>query len=184
MCVLRTNEHEYLRWIFAGAYILEGSMLSAFLIVVASGDGFTWICNVASDLLLIAFFLVYCRNNHLKRSNTIVEQSLIYPANGYLVFPGYFGMILGIVLTANMFIARLPALYYNYDNMNNAASWTNYPNATLLISCSVIPIALYAQYWSVSFMLFHKEFTACPGKYVPLLCCICVFVCHDYVCVL
>lgn len=68
-----------------------------------------------------------------------------------------------------MFVARLPALYYNYDNMSDRNTWTSYDNATLLISLSVVPIASYAQYWSVSFLLFEKEFTACPGKYVHSL---------------
>ena len=82
-----------------------------------------------------------------------------------MVFPGVMGLVMGAFLTANMFLARLPALYYNYNNMNNEEdSWTSYDNATLLISLSVVPIALYAQYWSVSYMLFEREFTACPGK--------------------
>lgn len=82
-----------------------------------------------------------------------------------MVFPGFWGVVMGAFLVANMFLARLPALYYNYDNMaNEEDSWTSYENATLLISLSVVPIALYAQYWSVSYMLFEKEFTACPGK--------------------
>ena len=64
-----------------------------------------------------------------------------------------------------MYLARLPALYYNYDRMTTEeGAWTSYDNATLLISVTVVPIALYAQYWSVSYMLYNKEFTACPGK--------------------
>jgi hypothetical protein len=76
------------------------------------------------------------------------------------------GLILGILLTVNMFFARLPALYYNYGNMASAEGdgWTSYSNATLLISLSVLPTALYAKYWSVSYMLFEKEYTCCPGK--------------------
>ena len=89
----------------------------------------------------------------------------ILPAENFMVFPGWMGAILGTLLIANMFLARLPALYYNYDNMHNEEdAWTSYDNALLLISLSVVPIAIYAQYWSISYMLFEKEFTACPGK--------------------
>jgi len=143
-------------------------MLSSFLVEVAS-DRFFWTCNVGSDVILVVVFMIYCPNIHLK--TPITEQGYeqgwcrcFFPGKSFIVFPGYKGMIMGILLAGNMFLARLPALYYNYENMDPEAAWTSYDNATLLISLSVIPIALYAQFWSVSYMLYNKEFTACPGK--------------------
>lgn len=76
--------------------------------------------------------------------------------------------MLGIILAMNMFVARLPALYFNYSQMesHDSGSFLTYDTATLLVTFSVVPIGLFSQFWSVSFMLFQKEFTACPGKYV------------------
>jgi hypothetical protein len=55
------------RWAFCIFYLAEGAMLSSFLVVVASVDRFTWICNVGTDIILIAIFFFYCKNNHLKK---------------------------------------------------------------------------------------------------------------------
>lgn len=165
----RIQQHRNLRIGFAFTYLLLGAMLSSFLIEVASIDRFTWTCNVATDFLLVSFFLIYCKNVHIKRLPTGhgLEgwKSFILPEETYLNFPGWLGTILGIILAGNMYLARLPALYYNFSNMNDDNTWTNYDNALLLISISIIPIAFYAQYWSISYMLYNKEFTACPGNY-------------------
>lgn len=68
VCVrCRDQERRLWRWGFAVAYLLEGAMLSAFLIEVAKEDRFTWVCNVVTDLILVAFFLLYCQNIANKR---------------------------------------------------------------------------------------------------------------------
>ncbi len=62
--------------------------------------------------------------------------------------------------------ARIPGLYYNYANMavEGSGDWWTYDNVMLIVIMSVVPIALSGQFWSLSYMLFRREFTACPGK--------------------
>lgn len=43
------------------------------------------------------------------------------------------------------------------------ATW-NYTNALSLVLVSIVPIASYAMFWSISCMVFHSDFTACPEK--------------------
>ncbi len=62
MLPTRATERVINKWLFAGTYLALGAMLSSFLIVVASVDRFTWTCNIASDILLVAFFLGYCKD--------------------------------------------------------------------------------------------------------------------------
>ena len=70
-------------------------------------------------------------------------------------------MLLGL----SLFAVRLPALYFSYPSMPVTGSWATYNNALIIFVLSVIPIALYSYYWSISYMMFRKEFTACPGNY-------------------
>jgi hypothetical protein len=42
--------------------------------------------------------------------------------------------------------------------------WWTYDSALLIAVMSVLPIACCGLFWSTSYMLFQKEFTACPGK--------------------
>jgi hypothetical protein len=42
--------------------------------------------------------------------------------------------------------------------------WYTYDSALLIVTMSVLPVACCGLFWSTSFMLFQKEFTACPGK--------------------
>ena len=61
---------------------------------------------------------------------------------------------------------RIPALFYNYNRMLNSpqGSFATYSNALLLVSITILPIAMYSMFWSVAYMVFRKEFTAAPGK--------------------
>ena len=84
------------------------------------------------------------------------------------MFPARKALIINILLAINMYAGRLPAIYYAYSplyaNDEILTGWLNYDNVLLIVSFSVLPIAFAAMYWSVSFMLFRREFTACPGK--------------------
>lgn len=91
----------------------------------------------------------------------------LHRLDGYVVFPGRDAAVLGSLLSINMVAARLPALYRSAHLMESPEAdsrWT-YDNAMLLIQLMIIPIAAYGSYWSVSLMLFRKEFTASPGNY-------------------
>jgi hypothetical protein len=78
--------------------------------------------------------------------------------------------VLGIFLACSLFLVRIPALYLRYSALNNhaspqATSLLTYNNAMLLVVLMILPIAFYALYWSVAYMLFRREFTASPGNY-------------------
>ena len=67
-----------------------------------------------------------------------------------------------------MYVGRIPALFYTYSSLKRrdivSEGWLSYDNVLLIVAMSVLPIAFAAMYWSLSYMLFRKEFTACPGK--------------------
>lgn len=69
-------------------------------------------------------------------------------------------------MAANLFIARLPTIYANAENFapeGGEQLWT-YSHALLVVMLSVVTIGAGGGYWYLSHMLFHKEFTASPGK--------------------
>jgi len=49
--------------------------------------------------------------------------------------------------------------------MNDLTNTWTYGNAMILVQLTIIPIFAYTMYWSISLMLFRKEFTASPGNY-------------------
>jgi len=72
-------------------------------------------------------------------------------------------------MAGNLFIVRLPYLYYEYDNLEAAAAngsvW-NYNFSLIVISVlTVVNLYSFSKFWSISIMLFNKKFTACPGNY-------------------
>ena len=95
-------------------------------------------------------------------------RCFLLPQWSYVVFPSRKVLILNILMAINMYVGRLPAIYYAYNKLNSnnemLVGWLSYDNVLLIVSFSVLPIAFAAMYWSVSFMLFRREFTACPGK--------------------
>lgn len=86
----------------------------------------------------------------------------------YVVFPSRKALVINIVMAVNMYAGRIPSLYYTFDHLIAAGysttGWLSYDNLLLVVAMSVLPIGFAAMYWSVSFMLFRREFTACPGK--------------------
>lgn len=85
-----------------------------------------------------------------------------------MLFPGYTATAISVLMAVNLFAARLPAIYYHYsslavNNNNPDILWT-YDNAMLIVILSVLPIGCAGMFWSIAFLLFRKEFTACPGK--------------------
>ena len=81
------------------------------------------------------------------------------------MFPLNLALGLGIVLAINMYIARIPGIFYSEDRADPEGQKWSYNNALLIVSISVIPIACYGLYWSTSSMMYHPEFTAAPGNY-------------------
>lgn len=73
-------------------------------------------------------------------------------------------MILSTVMACNLYIARIPAIYYAYHNTGSTSPTWTYDDALMVVNLSVITVALGGLFWSLSYMLFRKEFTASPGK--------------------
>jgi hypothetical protein len=87
------------------------------------------------------------------------------PKNDFAMFPKGLGAFTGLFMSLSLFSARVPVLYYSYDNFDkNGVNWS-YNDAMLCLTMSIIPIALFGIYWSISYMVFRKEFTASPGNY-------------------
>lgn len=76
-------------------------------------------------------------------------------------------MIFGVLMLVSLMFFRLPALYTHYSSMDDDSSGNlqTYNNAMLLVAISAIPLFAYSSFWSLSYMLFRKEFTASPGNY-------------------
>ena len=84
-------------------------------------------------------------------------------------------------MAANLFRARRPTIYAHAESMapeggsggdsgggsggggDGGVLWT-YSHALLVVMLSVVTIGTGGFYWYLSHMLFHKEFTASPGK--------------------
>jgi hypothetical protein len=84
------------------------------------------------------------------------------------VFPSKKVLVISVLMGINMYVGRVPALFYTYTSLARRdimlEGWLSYDNVLLIVAMSVLPIAFAAMYWSLSYMLFRKEFTACPGK--------------------
>ena len=97
-----------------------------------------------------------------------VTPCCLFPQRSYVVFPGKKAVVISIIMAANMYVGRIPALFYTYSSLSRrdivSEGWLSYDNVLLIVAMSVLPIAFAAMYWSLSYMLFRKEFTACPGK--------------------
>jgi hypothetical protein len=81
------------------------------------------------------------------------------------MFPSFSVGIMSAVLTINMYGARIPGLFFSYESATDVGGtiWT-FNNGLLLVSVSIVPMALCALFLSTSYMMFHPEFTAAPGK--------------------
>ena len=124
----------------------------------------TWIRSVLSSNIISSFFFSLI----FSLQPDSITRCFLLPQRSYVVFPSRKALVINIVLAINMYAGRLPALYYTYNKMlihnEVLTGWLNYDNVLLIVSFSVLPIAFAAMYWSISFMLFRREFTACPGK--------------------
>jgi hypothetical protein len=124
-------------------------MFSSFLTHVTD-ESFYWICNVGTDIGCMILFLILCRNIHNP------EKHIIFPKK----LAGY----LSVLLVFNLFIARVPAIYLNVDEMEPEGEDWSFQNALLIILASIIPITSYGLFWSLCNMMYHSEFTTCPGN--------------------
>jgi hypothetical protein len=150
-----------LKWskrIFICLYIVQGMLLNYYIASVS--DRPEWYSHSLSDCVLCWFFSVYCANAY--RKATPQPRGWFKPQDGFVVFPKKLGTIFSVLLGCNLFLARIPMLYYNYNNFSDDDS---YANALFSLSLSVVVIAAFSMYWYLSNMMFHKEFTASPGDY-------------------
>jgi hypothetical protein len=145
----RTVQIELLRYIFVIAYLVVGSMFSSFLTHVTD-EKFYWICNVGTDIICMGLFFIFCRNVH--------------KPDKHILFPKKMAAYLSVLLTLNLFIARVPAIYLNVDKMEADGEDWSFQNALLIILVSIIPISTFGLFLSLSNMVYHSEFTTCPGN--------------------
>ena len=162
----RHTQMKFFKYTFAISYLLEGSLLGSVL-VKSSSKSNRWLINVFIDLILVIFFLLYCR----KCYNHRVQQSRFWllPQKHFVIFPYYLAVVISILMAGNLFIVRLPYIYYEYNNLEEAAAegsvW-NYNFSLIVISVlTVVNLYTFSKFWSISIMLFNKKFTACPGDY-------------------
>lgn len=87
------------------------------------------------------------------------------PKKEFAMFPRGLGAFTGLLMSISLFSARVPVLYYNYDNFDKEGVNWSYSDAMFCLTMSIIPIALFGMYWSISYMVFRKEFTCSPGNY-------------------
>ena len=162
----RGAQIEIFRWLFAFFYCVQGAIMSVILIQV-TGARLKWLANIGFDFFLVIVFLVYCRKVHIQNSS-LPPQCFLVPSKGYHIFPWNFTFLLSFVMFLNLFIARVPLIYYSFDTLNEAVTdaklWT-YNDALLVVNLSVITFILGSSFWSICYMMFRKEFTACPGDY-------------------
>lgn len=146
----RSFQLEVLRYTFCCTYLIVGIMFSVFLTQVTGNV--SWLANIATDVVCIAIFFGICRE--------------IHSPDVWIIFPKRVAFALSILLGSNLYLARLIGIYSNSGKMEDTEEdhW-NYTNAMLVVLFSIIPISTYALFWSVCNMLFHREFTACPGNY-------------------
>jgi hypothetical protein len=152
------------RWIFVIAYLTQGVLMSVILTQVSSSSN-PWAVNVASDVLFVVIFLLYCSHTHIQNPDTSRYRFLL-PRKSYVMFPAKMALIVSTLMMINLYAARIPAIYYRAKDMSgdNTGSLVNYNSALLIVNMSIITIGSMSMYWSVAFMLFKKEFTASPGK--------------------
>lgn len=140
----------HILWLaFPVSYVVIGAMFSSYLVHV-TGDN-VWILNVAFDVFLALIFLFVCRN--------------VYNKTIWVVFPLKLALGLGCALAINMYIARIPGIFYSESKADEEGESWSYNNAMLVMALSVLPIACYGAFWSTSSMMFYPEFTAAPGNY-------------------
>ena len=153
----------FFRLFFVASYLIEGCLLSVICAHVTQ-ESFNWIGNFVVDVILAAFFYYYGHSCHIKLAHE--RQSWYKPQFSFVIFPVKMVLVLSCVMAANLFIARIPTIYAGANSMaaqDSGLLWT-YANALLVVMFSVATIGAGAMYWYLSHMLFHKEFTASPGK--------------------
>lgn len=169
----RDTQLEITRWTFSVAYLVTASFLTVVLMDVTDSSG-TWGVNLAVDGFLVLIFLVYCKNVYVK-DEVHNPSSCLCPKTRFFIFPSRLGVVLGGLFVFSLLAVRLPSLYFAYSDISNDDAqddqndngWS-YDTAMLFVILSVIPIGLYAFYWTVAYMLFRKEFTASPGNYLAI----------------
>ena len=162
----RHFQMKFFKYAFAVCYLLEGSLLGSVLVKSASNSN-RWVINVGIDLLLVILFLLYCRKSYNHRVQP--PRFWLLPQPHFVIFPYYLPVIFSILMAGNLFVGRLPYIYYQYDNLQAAAAegsiW-NYDFSLIVISVfTVINLYTFSKFWSIAIMLFNKKFTACPGNY-------------------
>jgi len=89
---------------------------------------------------------------------------VLYPQTSHVIFPKKLAFGVTMLMMVNLAIARIPALYENYAYFEETGFYS-YSTALILVALSILTIGTGAWYWSVSYMLFNREFTATPGDY-------------------
>lgn len=160
----RQFQLRFFRVLFVVFYIVQGCLLSVICSEVTQ-ESYRWIANFAFDIVLAVLFFYYCEHCHRKMS--VEPRHWFLPQHSFVVYPSKLAVFFAGVMSANLFVARVPVLYSSALDMAPEGSgelWT-YSHALLVVMLSVVTIGSGAMYWYLSHLLFNKEFTACPGDY-------------------
>ena len=161
----RDSQLTFFRYSFMFCYLIQGILMSLLLSnVTPNSQANRWQTNTGLDIFIVVFFYFYCRHCHVRRRSADKGAFILYPQTSHTIFPRKLAMGMAFVMMFNLFIARVPALYENYENFPTTGFYT-YNTALVLVALSILTIGTGAAFWSVSYMLFNAEFTATPGNY-------------------
>lgn len=136
------------------------------ILMQVTAEKYRWYGSIILDCILVTLFYIYCRNIHIQTS--VNDRIRFFPQRGFTLFPRTLCFCFSSLLAVNLYGVRLPYIYYHYNTMMDAAlygSMASYSNALIIVTLSAVPIIAASSFFSISYMMFRKEFTACPGNY-------------------
>jgi hypothetical protein len=145
-------------------YLVVGVVTNLYL-AEATGNNL-WYTSSLFDFVLCALFMTYCDRAY-RRDSSLLPKAWYLPQDGHVIFPKKLGAGFSIVLAANLYLVRIPAIYNNYHNFypDDSGETATYTNALVTLSLSILVIGAFGMFWYLSNMMFHRDFTASPGDY-------------------
>lgn len=145
-------------------YLVVGVVINLYLAEATGNDN--WYASSLFDFVLCALFMVYCDRAY-RKDTSMLPKAWYWPQDGHVIFPKKLGAAFSIILAANLYMVRIPAIYNNYHNFYppESGETATYTNALVTLSLSVLVIGAFSMFWYLSNMMFHREFTASPGDY-------------------
>jgi hypothetical protein len=154
------------KWFFIVCYWTQ-SFLMNYMLAQVSPNSNMWYWAEFFDITLLILFWKTCSNACRKLNYNPEGGNWYLPSEGFLLFPWKRALCISFLLAFNLFIARVPSIYEYAKKFNTTeeGGLVTYGNALLVMALSILTIGSGAIFWSLSHMLFNKEFTASPGDY-------------------